>query len=298
VRLTDLTAIIPVRVLRDESFASLGLLPHPGDGVLAGYYDPRFTPVLTQNPDLSCVITTEELAPQVPEHIGVAIANDAKEAFYLLHEHLHQSTEFYWKDFPSEIAPDACIHQSAFVAPQNVRIGSGTRVDPHAVILERSIIGSNVNIRSGSFIGGEGFEPKWVGKRHINVPHAGGVKIGDHVQVLCGAHIARAVFGGFTEIGDGSVVDALVHIAHNAKIGRNCEIAANTVVAGSTTIGDEVWIGPNACISSEVQIGNRAFISLGSVVIHAVPEGARVTGYFAFDHKKFKRAFQLFAGGE
>jgi UDP-3-O-[3-hydroxymyristoyl] glucosamine N-acyltransferase len=297
-RLTEIPRIVPVEVVRDGRFGTLGLLSHRGDGVLAGYYDARFANVLTQNSDLTCVITTRKLAPDVPEHIALATADDAKIALYGLHEYLHRKTDFYWKDFQTEIAPDARIHESAYVAPRNVRIGSGTVVEPLAIVLERSIVGSHVTIRSGAMIGGEGFEPKWVGDRHLNIPHAGGVKIGNRVEILCGAHIARSVFGGFTEIGDGTVVDALVHIAHNAIIGRDCEIAANAVVAGSVKVGDQVWIGPNACISSEVEIGNRAFITLGSVVIHSVPERGRVTGYFAFEHDKFKRAFHRFAKGQ
>jgi hypothetical protein len=42
-------------------------------------------------------------------------------------------------------------------------------------------------------------------------------------------------------------------------------------------------------------VGDEAFISLGSVVIHSVPAGARVSGYFAFDHKKYKQAWKRLA---
>jgi UDP-3-O-[3-hydroxymyristoyl] glucosamine N-acyltransferase len=40
-----------------------------------------------------------------------------------------------------------------------------------------------------------------------------------------------------TVIGDGTKHDALVHIAHNVVIGRNCELTAGTIIGGSTTIG-------------------------------------------------------------
>ena len=38
-----------------------------------------------------------------------------------------------------------------------------------------------------------------------------------------------------TIIGDGSKLDALVHVAHNVIIGRNCELIAGTIIGGSTT---------------------------------------------------------------
>ena len=292
-QLSEIAQIVDVLVVRGGDFDNLGLLTHREGRVLAGYYEERFARAL-QNPHLACVISSDALAPQVPDHIGLAVADDVKAAFYRLHEYLCRHTEFYWKDFETEIAADARIHGSAYVAPLNVRIGNRTTVAPRAIILEHSIIGSDYTIHAGAVIGGEGFEPKWVAEKHLVIPHAGGVRIGDCVQIMCCAHLARAVFGGFTEIGDGSIVDALVHIAHNAKIGRNCEIAANALVAGSTSIGDGVWIGPNACVSSEVRVGNHAFISLGSVVIDDVPDGGRVTGYFAFDHREYKRSHRLF----
>jgi UDP-3-O-[3-hydroxymyristoyl] glucosamine N-acyltransferase len=289
--LTDTAQIIPVRIVRDGQFETLGLLSHHGTGVLAGYYDAHCVHELKRNSDLTCLITNSELAPDVPEHMGLAVSEEPKETFYALHDHLRARTNFYWKDFQTEIAATARVHDSAYVAPNNVRIGAGTIVGPRAIVMERCVIGSNVAIGAGAIIGGEGFEPKWIGGRHRSVAHAGGVRIGDNVDILCGAHIARAVFNGFTEIGDGTKIDALVHIAHNVTIGRNCEIAANALVGGSSAIGNDVWIGPNACITSGVEIGDRGVITLGSVVVGSVREGARVTGYFAVEHEKFKRAY-------
>jgi UDP-3-O-[3-hydroxymyristoyl] glucosamine N-acyltransferase len=101
-----------------------------------------------------------------------------------------RNTSFYWEDFQSKIASDAYVHPKAHVAPKNVRIASGTVIEANATIHERCIIGSGSIIRSGCVIGGEGFEPKWVGGRHINVPHAGGVLIGDRVE-SCRVHRSR-----------------------------------------------------------------------------------------------------------
>ncbi len=59
------------------------------------------------------------------------------------------------------------------------------------------------------------------------------------------------------------------------------------MVAGSAKIGDDVWIGPSASVSSGVEIGDGASITLGSVVTKNVAPGQRVTGNFAIDHDKF-----------
>jgi UDP-3-O-[3-hydroxymyristoyl] glucosamine N-acyltransferase len=41
-----------------------------------------------------------------------------------------------------------------------------------------------------------------------------------------------------TIIGDGTKLDALVHVAHNVEIGRHCALTAGTIIGGSTRIGD------------------------------------------------------------
>jgi UDP-3-O-[3-hydroxymyristoyl] glucosamine N-acyltransferase len=63
-------------------------------------------------------------------------------------------------------------------------------------------------------------------------------------------------------------------------------------VLGSARIGDDVWIGPNATISNQVQIGDGAAVSLGSVVVRDVRSGQRVSGNFAVDHRRFLSAFR------
>lgn len=154
-------------------------------------------------------------------------------------------------------------------------------------ILERSVIGENVIIRAGALIGGDGFEPKYVAGKLVNINHTGGVWIGNNVEILHNTVIQRSVFGGFTKIGDETKIGSLALIGHNAKIGRNCEIASNSHIAGSTIIGDKVWIGPNATISSELKVGKGAYITLGSVVTKDVEKGKRVSGNFAVDHNLF-----------
>jgi UDP-3-O-[3-hydroxymyristoyl] glucosamine N-acyltransferase len=64
-------------------------------------------------------------------------------------------------------------------------------------------------------------------------------------------------------------------------------VGAHASITGSVVIGDEVWIGPNATISSAITVGNRASVSLGSVVTQDVPDDQRVSGNFAIRHERF-----------
>jgi UDP-3-O-[3-hydroxymyristoyl] glucosamine N-acyltransferase len=286
-RLSDLKGVVPIEVVRDGEFESLGLLSHDADRMLVGLYDPDYMQRFLDNPHIACVITDGQLLPHVPSERGVAVCRDPLTVFYEVHEYLFRRTEFYWKDFESEVSPEARVHPRAYVAERNVRIGARSVVEPGAVILERAIIGEDVFVGAGAVIAGEGFEPKTVGGRHVIISHAGGVRIHDRVHILANATVLRAVFDGFTEVAEETKIGECATIGHHVRIGRRCEIAGGTFVSGSTTIGDDVWLGPNSTISSELRVGAGAFVTLGSVVTTDVAPGARVTGNFAIDHGRF-----------
>lgn len=286
-RLSQMSEVVSMGIVRDGEFHSLGVLSHDANNMLVALYDPDYLNELLANPHIACVITKPDLAPQLPDHLAVAVCGDPMTAFCQIHHHLFNETDFYWKVFDSEISPQTICHERAYVAPRNVRVGRGTIIEPNATILERSVIGEDVVIRAGTVIGGEGFEPKSIGGRHVNVPHAGGVLIKDRVEIQANSHIARSVYNGFTEIGEDTKMNALVHIAHNVRIGSRCEVGAGATIAGSAIIGNDVWIGPNASVSSGIRIGNGAFITLGAVVTKDVPDGQKVSGNFATEHSRF-----------
>ena len=76
-------------------------------------------------------------------------------------------------------------------------------------------------------------------------------------------------------------------------IGNNCLITGNSQIAGFTSIGDEVWLGPSSTIAHGIEIGGKANIKIGSVVVSNIDREKTVSGNFAFDHKKHLRLFTL-----
>jgi UDP-3-O-[3-hydroxymyristoyl] glucosamine N-acyltransferase len=286
-RLEEVASIVPVVVERDAEFESLGLVTHAMPNMLAFLESEKFLPRFFRNPHISCVITTRELAVGLPEKYGIALSNNPRKAFYELHNYLATEANFYWTEFETEISDQAEIHPLVFIAEKNVRIGRGALIEPGVIVLERSIIGEHIVLRAGCTIGSHGFEFKRIGAEILPIVHAGGVLLHSRVEIQNNSNVDRSVFGGFTEIGEDTKIDTLVHVAHNVRIGKRCLIAATTVIGGSTTIGDDVWIGPGATISSEIAIGDRASITLGSVVTKDVLPGQKVTGNFAIEHHKF-----------
>ena len=134
------------------------------------------------------------------------------------------------------------------------------------------------NVGEGTVIGGSGFgfvkddDETW-----LEIPHIGGIVIGENVRIGSNCCIDRGTVND-TIIGDGTKIDNLVHIAHNCNIGKNCIICAGTVLCGSVTLEDDVWLAPGTLIREGLTIGKGAKTGLGAVVVKNVPPGALVIG--------------------
>jgi UDP-3-O-[3-hydroxymyristoyl] glucosamine N-acyltransferase len=276
-----------MELIRDGEFRFLGLINYNNPKQLIFIEDSKYITMLLRKPNVSCVVTTEELIVQIPKDLGIAISKNPRKLFFEIHNYLAKYSDFYLKSFNTEIASSSKIHPTAYIAEENVRIGERCEIGPKVSILEGSIIENDVIIRAGSVIGTEGFEFVHLGNEILPVIHAGGILLHNRIEIQANCCISKAVFGGFTELGEDTKLDNLVHIAHNVSIGKRCLIAASAMVAGSVKIGDDVWIGPSASISSEVEIGDKASITIGSVVTKNVEFGQRVTGNFAINHDKF-----------
>jgi len=288
-RLSQLPADAGLHVAREGAFDSLGSLTNDMPAMLTYLTDESFLAELVAHPTVTCVLTTPDLAGRAPERLGVATVTDPRIAFFQLHNLLALKTSFYGVIEPNDIAEDAEIHPTAWIAPGGVRIGRRTRIEARVSVFERTVIGDDCIIRSGVNVGVAGFEFKRLPGRAgiLAVEHAGGVRLGNRVEIQGNSNVQPAIFGGYTEIGDDSKIDALVHVGHNDKIGRRCLVAAGTTLSGNVQFGDDVWIGPGCVISSGLHLGAGAHVTIGSVVTKDVEPGQRVTGNFAVPHERF-----------
>lgn len=289
-RLSEVARPPSLRIVRDASFEDLALLGSPDRGVVVYLVDERALARLGRTPNVAAVVTTPALAERIASPAGLAVTDRPEDDFYAMHRTLHEKTDFYWKDFPTSIDPSAKVHERAYVAPRNVRVGPRVTLEPHVTVLERVAIGEDSIVRANAVLGAEGFEFKGpamrqarasragrdFGPRNERVPHAGSVQIGARVEIQAGCAIDRSLFRAPTVIGDDTKLDNLVHVAHSVRIGRNCLITAGAVIAGSVTIGDDVWIGPGSVVSSGVTVGDGAAIVIGTTVTRDVEPGMRV----------------------
>ncbi len=147
------------------------------------------------------------------------------------------------------------------VIDDDVCIGKNVIIHSNVTIYSKVKIGDNTIIHSGAVIGADGFgyAPDKNKIRH-KIPHVGGVTIGDNVEIGANTTIDRGTFAP-TVIDDGVVIDNLVQIGHNVRVGKHSVIAGTTGIAGSVNIGEYCIIAGHVGIGDHVNICDHAVIA-------------------------------------
>ena len=189
---------------------------------------------------------------------------------------------------PKEVSQYAIMHDSA-------KVGGGCSIGPYSVIgkdcvigdnciigsrvsLKNCVIGDNCIIQTGTVIGEDGFAyERYDTNELLLFPHTGKVIISDNVEICANCSIARGSLSN-TIIGKGTKLDALVHLAHNVKIGKNCELTAGTIIGGSTTVGDSTWTGLNSTLKDNIRVGDNVIVGAAAMVIRDVENKDIVAG--------------------
>ena len=189
---------------------------------------------------------------------------------------------------PIKCSKKVFIHKSCSIG-KNCEIGSFVKIGPGVSIGDNCLIGDNVSIYyskisnnvklyQGVKIGGEGFG--FIAKKDFfkKIPQLGRVIIKENVEIGCNSTVDRGSIGD-TVISKNTMIDNLVHIAHNVKIGENSIIAAMTGISGSTEIGKNAMIGGQVGISGHVKIGDNVKIAAKSGIMKDIPSNSNIGGY-------------------
>ena len=168
------------------------------------------------------------------------------------------------------------VHPEAKIG-QNVVIEPFTTIGADVVIEDNCWIGSNVSIMDGSRIG-EGckiFPGAVVGAVPQDLKFNGEysiVELGKNVIVREYCTLNRGTKASHrTKIGDGTLLMAYVHVAHDCIIGQRCVLANNVTLAGHIEVEDFAIIGGMVAVHQFVKIGKHSFIGGGSLVRKDVP---------------------------
>lgn len=188
----------------------------------------------------------------------------------------------------NKISFSAFVHKNASLGENisiglNSVIGPGVKIGNNCKIADNvsiyfSNIAENVKINSGSRIGSDGFGFAIKDNTFLKIPQIGRVLINENVEIGANVTIDRGSAGD-TIIKRNSMIDNLVHIAHNVEIGNNCIIAAMTGISGSTKIGNNVVIGGQVGFSGHNKIGDNTKIAAKSGIFKDVSANTSVGGF-------------------
>ena len=91
-----------------------------------------------------------------------------------------------------------------------------------------------------------------------------------------------------TYIGKNSMIDNLVHIAHNVILGNNACIAAQSGISGSVVIGKNLISGGQSGYAGHIKIGDNVIVAAKSGVTKNILDNSKVAGFPAIDIKEWK----------
>ncbi len=168
------------------------------------------------------------------------------------------------------VHPEAQIADNVVIEPfvsidKDVVIGEGTRIGSNATIFPGTRIGKNCRIFPGAVIGAIPQDLKFRGE-YSTVEIGDGTTIREFVTVNRGT-AAR----GKTTVGNGCLIMAYVHIAHDCAVGNNVILVNNTQLAGEVIVDDYAIISGMTAIHQFCHIGSHVMISGGSLVRKDVP---------------------------
>ena len=131
-------------------------------------------------------------------------------------------------------------------------------------------IGARCVFKPGCVVGSDGFGFAPAPDGFVKVPHLGGLRIGDDVEVGSNTTIDRGTIED-TVIDDGVKLDNQVQVGHNCRIGAHTVIAGCAGISGSTIIGRRCMIGGAVGVVGHLEIGDDVVVTGYSMVTHSLP---------------------------
>lgn len=164
------------------------------------------------------------------------------------------------------IDPDADISREAEVGPYCV-VGSGVSIGPRTRLIAHVYLEGKLTIGKDNVFHPYcscGVAPQ--DKKYQGEPSE--TRIGDRNTIREFVTIHRGTEGGgmLTAIGDGNLLMAYVHVAHDVIIGNHTILANGVTFAGHVVVEDYANIGGFCAIHQFCRIGQYAMVGSNSVI--------------------------------
>ena len=178
------------------------------------------------------------------------------------------------------VAPGAQIGDGVEIGPYcvigpHVRLGAGSRLIAHVVIDGDTWVGEECEFYPFCSVGTTPQDKKLkatsdparlrIGSRN---------KIREHVTI----HGGTPFGGGTTTIGDHNMLLVGAHIGHDATVGSHVVFTNGAMAAGHTEIGDRSILGAMVGIHQFARVGKLVMVGAGAMVSHDAPPFAMIQG--------------------
>lgn len=159
-------------------------------------------------------------------------------------------------------------------------VGQNSRIYPNVTIMHGCVIGNEVTIEAGTVVGGQGFGFAPEKGAWVRIMQIGRVVVEDNVWIGNNCAIDRGAIND-TIIKKNTIIDNLVHIAHNVEIGDGSAIAGQVGFSGSTKIGKNcIFAGQSGTVGHIEITDNVQIMARGGVTRPITSSGV----YAGFPH--------------
>lgn len=162
------------------------------------------------------------------------------------------------------------IHEAAEIGPYCI-IGDDVEIGAHTTLMANvyceglTVIGEDNLFYPYSTVGVASQDKKYKGERAET--HIGS---GNTIREFVTIHRGTKGGGLVTRIGDGNLLMAYVHVAHDVRIGNHTTMANGVTFAGHVVVEDYANIGAHSGVHQFCRVGRHAIIGGYSVVVQDV----------------------------
>lgn len=172
------------------------------------------------------------------------------------------------------------IHPTAIIDPgaklaNNVEVGPYAIIGPNVTIGAHTVIGSHCVIKGPTEIGEHNhfYQFSSIGEASQDKKFKGGdayLRIGDDNVIREFVTLNRGGDNGETVIGNGNLLMAYVHVAHDCIIGNETVFANNATLAGHVVVEDYATISGFSAVRQFTTIGAYSFVAAKTLVVKDV----------------------------
>lgn len=168
------------------------------------------------------------------------------------------------------VSPDAKIGTNVSIGPysciyENVEIGDNCQIMNGVTIMPGARIGSGVRIFPGAVVGAIPQDLKFKGEDTLAI-------VGDNTTIRECVTINRGTASkGKTVVGEGCLLMAYTHVAHDCRIGNGVIVSNAVQFGGEVVVDDHAVIGGGSLIHQFCHLGKYIMLQGGALVNKDIP---------------------------